>query len=233
MTTHRRQTAFEPGVHGFRFSNSWNGADIVAELLDGFEIAPMLPVPDGFWDRWGLCGGMAWHALDCFFMRNPMPQQTTRPQRESDLFRILVARQVVSFRGLALLSECLRWQSRRDQNIWWDPRRGVGAMTQSKHWPRIRASIDAGYPASLCIIRASGATNPTDNHQVLAIGYEYDDADRRVELDLYDPNHPNTRPQISFEIGHPGGRISARQSSGERVRGFFLWPYDRARRLPG
>ena len=62
-------TAFDPKVNGFHFVNSFSGLDIVTELGAGFlgGDLPSSVVPDDFWDRWGLCGGMSWHALDRYY----------------------------------------------------------------------------------------------------------------------------------------------------------------------
>ena len=47
------------------------------------------------------------------------------------------------------------------------------------------------------------------NHQVVAIGYETG-PDGRVNIDLYDPNHPGMTPRLSFQPGGTTNRINAR-----------------------
>lgn len=230
MAVAEKKTAFDSAVHGFHFRNRFAGPDILDELRSGFgDLARIAPIPDTFWDRWGLCGGMAWHALDRFYARNPVPVTRVVPGADSGLFRVLVARQLDSFRGWDLVTRCLDWQTRSDEQTWWRIRRSIGHVTQKIEWPKVRQAIDAGYPASLCLLRAT--TNPGENHQVLAIAYRHDDGNGRVEIELYDPNHPDGRPHIGFVLGRPQSRLEASQSSGENLRGFFAWPYDRTRRL--
>jgi hypothetical protein len=229
MTVHEVATAFDPAVHGFHFSNRFSGLDIIEEVNDGFvDIVRSVPVPDSFWEGWGLCGGMSWHALDRYYARNAVPPQTTRPGAGSVLFKVFVARQVDSLRRWRLINACIDWQARPDQQVWWVPRRSIGAKT-TKQWPSIKASIDRGLPASLTLIR--GTTDPSKNHQVVAIGYRFDDVAKRVEIDLYDPNRPEQKPHLVILLGRPNHRIEASQSTGEELRGFFHWPYDRSRRV--
>ena len=196
-------------------------------INDGFgTVATRVSGSQGFWQGWGLCGGMTWHALDHFYARNPITAATEVPDRDSPLFRVLVGRQFDSFHGASLLTRCIRWQSRTDTHTWWDPRPTIRALTM-REWARVKQSVDQGFPASLTLIRTT--TAPWDNHQVLAFGYGDDPDTGRGEILLYDPNHPDQEPKIRITTtGHDAGK--ANQSSGEPLRGFFVWPYDRTQR---
>ena len=222
----QRTTGFDPATHGFHFGNRYSGLDILGEVNDGLgNIAGQLSRSADFWNGWGLCGGMSWHALDLFYAKNPIPANRQAPDPESELFRELVLRQFDSFHGARLFTRCVQWQSRTDEKRWWDPRATIRQLTL-KQWPAITALVDQGRPASLTLIRTT--TTPWDNHQVLATAYRVEDGVARI--DLYDPNHPDQIPKIILDLaGDEAGR--ARQTSGERLRGFFVWPYDRVERV--
>jgi hypothetical protein len=102
-------------------------------------------------------------------------------------------------------------------------RDSLGALTEKLELPRLLSGLDAGRPESVCLIRTSGASDPGANHQVVVTGYE-DLGDGRVTLSLYDPNHPRAAPTITLSTAQPGHRIAPVQSSGETVRGLFVWP---------
>lgn len=230
MAVEAAATAFDPKVNGFHFVNSFSGLDIVTELGAGFlgGDLPSSVVPDDFWDHWGLCGGMSWHALDRYYARNPVPATKKTPGQGSPIFNVLVARQVDSLRRWRLIARCVDWQKRPDAGSWWW-RRGVGYLTQKQEWPKLRESIRRGYPASLCLIRSD--RNPAENHQVVAIGYRHDDSDGSVEIDTYDPNRPDRTSHIRFTVGQRKHRLDATEDRGRELRGFFVWNYDKTARL--
>lgn len=218
-----RKTDFDPETHGFRFRNSFNGLDIVENVsLSVGDIARLVSEDQGFWDGWGLCGGMSWYAIDLFNAGEAAPKTKAQPAKESELFRGLVDRQVDSLRTGALIYECARWGSRAETGRWWDPRPTTRQMT-ARQWPRLKQSIDAGQPASLTLIRAT--TELSKNHQVVATGY-CADASGRVVVDLYDPNHPGMTDQILFWAGGAdAGRVIQPSEKSKTLRGLFVWPY--------
>ena len=235
----RVKTTFDPAVHGFKFRNQFHGGHVVGELaaqgrLDD-QIGISLPPPldevlslargASFWGTFGLCGGMSWTALDLYFDGQPVPVGSTSPQDGTELFSRLVGRQADSLAKTGLLRRVLTWQMLPDSMQWWrfwlD---NVGKLVEHREWPTLRASLDAGRPQSLCIIRSRGVGGVANNHQALATGYEIG-PDGWVTIYLYDPNHPGMSPKLSFQPGGATNRISARQSTGEPVRGFFVWPH--------
>ena len=89
----------------------------------------------------------------------------------------------------------------------------------------LRTRIDRGDPAVLALIREDLHGNPTENHQVVAVGYELNDLDRTLTIELYDPNHPGKTPSLTADFSNPSGGIDASQSTGEPLRGFFVIDY--------
>ena len=238
----RVTTTFDPAVHGFRFRNQFQGGQVVSELSAQGRLAEQigvsLPFPTdevlslvsgaGFWGTFGLCGGMSWAALDLYLAGTAVPTQSTIPGQGTELFSRLVGRQADSLGRSELLRRVLTWQLLPDSGQWWrfwlD---NAGKLVEHREWPQLRGSLDDGHPQSLCLIRSRGVGGIANNHQVVAIGYEIA-AGGRVKIDLYDPNHPGMSPVVAFEPGGPSNRINARQSTGEPVRGFFVWPHKAA-----
>jgi len=230
------QTEFDPPLHGFQFTNRFSGGAVVAELASQGRLSQLigLQTPKAvrdltdlahsaeFWGNFGLCGGMSWSALDRYETGQPIETARAIPVRDSELFRQLVGRQADSMKGRSLLERCLIWQLLPDEAPWWlFWSKGVGRLTMEGEWPRLRASLDAGRPSSLVLIRNQGIASPGDHHQVVAIGYEMNDG--VVGIELYDPNHPRARPTIPLDLS--ARTCGPRQSTGERTRGFFLWPH--------
>ncbi|MBN1570578.1 MAG: hypothetical protein JXA73_22230 [Acidobacteria bacterium] len=103
----------------------------------------------------------------------------------------------------------------------------IGYSTEGE-WPKVRQAIDAGAPIILGLIRVQ-STNPnkaSNNHQVLAYGYTFNDLTKQVTVYVYDPNYHAQASQIRFNIGIPNNQIRASQilPSGETrsLRGFFV-----------
>src|SRR5205807_833121 len=93
----------------------------------------------------------------------------------------------------------------------------------------VRAALDRGELCVLGLIRAQ-SSDPRDlgkNHQVLAYGYDLDDAVGRLTVRLYDPNHPDTETTLSCSTT-AGAPLDLQYSGGEPTRGFFVNPYSPA-----
>jgi hypothetical protein len=130
---------------------------------------------------------------------------TTPPANGSELFRTIVREQVRSLRVGVVPTR-----------FWQMSAMSAGkraARTRDREWPRIRAALDDGRLTTIGLVRKSGR-NPfklVGNHQVLAYGYDVDDAGIRIRI--YDPNHPN-RDNVTVPIAPPGD-----QSTGETLLG--------------
>jgi hypothetical protein len=131
-------------------------------------------------------------------------------------------RQIASL-SLDIVTQIYDWQSAPDEGHW-NRKHSVGYRTKGEWW-KLKASLDAGRPTNLVLIRVEGyLSNPTDNHQVLAIGYTYDPTTKHLEIYDYDPNDPQKTNTLSMNLGLPNSRLDARDSIGSRLRGFFVNP---------
>lgn len=227
---------FLPSLNGLRFANRFPpGPTLTFAGLD--------PRPLGFGDASaGLCGGMALTTRDLFEAGLTAPADAAPPANGSPRFKALVRRQVESLDWFRVPLRYLDLQALRP-----DPPTGLAALLGReparvdallREWPRIRAEIDAGHPAVVGLIRASGGSPwmLTRNHQVLAYGYEVvgagETTGETVTIHVYDPNHP-ARDDVTLEAAvepvAPGvpwrDRIALRQSTGEPLLGFFRQPY--------
>jgi hypothetical protein len=215
-------TTFLPSVHGFAFPNAWPDGPAVSVPLG----VGVLGVGNA---ARGLCGGMVFAALDYWHAGAEPPDG--QPAARTPLFRFIVRRLVDSWRLPAGVARYYRWMLLPDGNRPARARRaacraGAARRTTERHWPIVKAMLDAGVPAALGVVTVSSA-NPLllgGNHQVLAYGYET--AGPVVRLYVYDPN---SGPDDSVRISWDGAAVPAVFTSnvGLRlpVRGFFLTRY--------
>jgi hypothetical protein len=205
------RTAFQPEVHGFHFGNHF--INQLARLPGGRRITSA-----------GRCGGMSYAALDCFHAGRPIPSctasdfQATVPPDGTALADYIWRRQIDSLL-VATSVKFLVWSFMPDGPL--GPLAGVSRWTWERELPRLRASIDAGRPAVLVLIQASGARGMMLNHQVVAVGYDEEPAAGRAAIQLYDSNHPDQEAVLWMERGRPG----LRESTGEAWRGFHVHHY--------
>lgn len=193
---------------GFRFVNRFDVADLVDwNLFDNW--AKEHPI------IYGLCGGMCFAALDLFYENYAVPEVNAPPENETHLYKYLVKRQIDSL-SFDTLKHVIAWTLQDDLDV---------ARATAKEIPQIQTSLDAGNPVVLALIRVRKG-NPTGNHQVLAIDYEFDEEKQQMELTLYDPNHPGKEPKIFVDL-HPEQGVKLRQSTGEPLRGFFVIAYQK------
>jgi hypothetical protein len=216
-------TGFRATEHGFRFANcfSWDSVGHMQRWLVARAGIRLLRLPAS---ALGLCGGMCLAALDLYHAGRRVPTDEAPPAPESPLFRYLWRRQLDSYGGLRVPLRVLAWMWRRDQH--------VDRLTIAE-FVRLQSRLSGGAPTPLVLVRTRGATDPTANHQVLALGYTWEPHTRRATIQIYDPNHPLIEPTVSFTLA-PGDRLhDLHQSTGEAVRGFFVEYYrPRAMRLP-
>ena len=177
VTAQRRMTTFVPATHGFKFANT-------------FTTEPIQDVRFG-----GLCGGMAYSALDHFNTRREISTQNYRPAAGSTLYNYIYTRQTNS-----IADNIDKWTelvfnpfgSRTTEFFNWGLQGFNGGRLQE-----LRTSIDAGKPVPLGMFKqGNGGTGP--HHQVLAIGYDMgrykgDLGAHKEDLKIYiyDSNFPN------------------------------------------
>lgn len=201
-------TNFSPRKHGFKFVNNF--------LIDKSELG----LGEGKL-HFGLCGGMCLYALRKFDKGETMPSQRTPPTQGTPRFRELFL-----YQSETLLprnwARFLRWQIRPDR-----PPIGsfycVGASTRRQWQRKLRRQLKQGKPMILGLIRSKGLKgDPSRNHQVLAIGYKFDPANKDLTVSLYDPNHPGKTVELGMNFKDPAKGIRPKQSTGEKLRGFFV-----------
>lgn len=194
-------TNFRPSVNGFHFPNSWPEGTFHTVLDLGITQIPLGDASNG------LCGGMAYAALDYFEQgRLPSPQTTPPPGQGDPLFDYLVSRLWDSFDLPDLPVELLKLMN----PAYPDTDGGVlgafdgrSAVMIRNAWPQIKQWIDSGSPSPICLVKTI-SLNPGDlgrNHQVLAWGYLVDG--NIVSLAIYDPNNPDSDSvALAFDQSH-------------------------------
>lgn len=177
----------------------------------------------------GLCGGMVFAALDYWHAGAKPP--AGQPEAGTPLFRFIVRRLVDSWRLPAGAARYYRWMLLPDGDRPATARRaagraGVARRTTERHWPAVRAMLDAGVPAALGVVTVASA-NPLllgGNHQVLAYGYEASGS--LVTVHVYDPNiGPDDSVRISWDAGAEPAAFASNLGLRLPVRGFFLTRY--------
>jgi len=231
-----------PSRHGFAFTNTWPSQPGVTLPFRGRTI--------GIGDAArGLCGGMVFAALDYWHAGVAPPAD--RPAGGTPLYQFIVGRLIDSWHIPAGVARYYQWMNLPDADyrlglpgparLGSGPRRfaprprprrrpGLRRLSVERHWPRIRASIDAGQPAALGVVTMASAWPGLlgRNHQVLAYAYEQSGDD--VRLAVYDPNSgPDDRIRIRFSTDlRAGAAFGHNLSIAWPVRGFFVTAYSPA-----
>ena len=163
-------------------------------------------------------------ALSRFKRNKPIPIDKSTPKQGTVIYNELRDQQIASLlKPNNIIDDIYDWQSAPDESQWYR-KHSVGSRTKQEWW-KLKNRLDSGKPTTLVLIQVEGYfANPTLNHQVIAMGYEYDPTSRDLTIDVYDPNKPDTTQQLTMNIGLPNNRLYARNSSGKRLRGFFCNP---------
>jgi murein DD-endopeptidase MepM/ murein hydrolase activator NlpD len=208
-------TNFSLQQNGFHFINSFELKQLVNFQLPFGASVDLSKVV------FGLCGGMCFTALD-YFNRGEIPPQFEEVKKiDRKLFVYLCERQLDSL-NIPTLIKVFEWMLMEDQTL--------ANRLSRVEIPRLCRMLDKGKPAVLALIRVQHLDDPTQNHQVLARGYEFDPDSSKYRISLYDPNHPRKEAYISVDVSNPKS-IQIKQSTGEYLRGFFIIPY-KARKTP-
>ncbi len=237
----KRVAGFSPDTNGMRFTNHFPaGIPIVNVPLPGTGRSISLGDASN-----GVCGGMVYAALDLFLARPRLrvPEATTPPVGGSNLMTYVAGRLIDSFAlahgAKSNVARYLRMMSTPDRDEFLID--GIGTVMGQQEWPRIKRDIDADRPSPLGLV-AGGHVSRLDLsakidrlghcHQVLAYGYDVDDA-HRLTLHVYDPNDPGTDTStIEIDLSHPSApptlvtqRISSRIAGNGTFRAFFRHDY--------
>lgn len=223
---------FKASVNGLHFTNSFpSEPDIVV------NVQPFGNVTIGDASN-GLCGGMVFTVRDVFQAAMPPIPDTTQPAAQSPLFNWIVARLFASFNIPDGVLKYIDWMGSPDHDTgfwffgnWIVTGRGLAWRTITEEWPQIRHDIDSDVLSPIALVTVS-SYNPGDlgkNHQVLAYGYDIDDANQ-LTVHVYDPN---TIPEnadgvrLILSMNNPTHTTAIDSNVGNEphVRGFFHVPY--------
>lgn len=205
------KTDFIPENNGFHFINSFK---IKPEIF-GINLRE--------WNM-GLCGGMCAGALNRFSKGLSPPHESIPPEGRTSLYDELIKRQLKTM-SPKTLKKMAEFQGAPDNvNINSRKKRSIGQKTQEE-WPILKEAIDNDSPTILVLIRSIGLLgNPTNNHQVLALGYDFNQPTQDLRLYVYDPNKPDETQTISLNVGLPEGSLNLADSASPLTRGFFVNP---------
>jgi hypothetical protein len=217
-------TSFKASINGFGFANRWPHVPPLR-----FRLGGPVPVELAIGDAAnGLCGGMAFAALDLWFAGVPTPRLPEPPIEGTPEFRYLVRRQLDSFElGLGPARFYLLgapWRSAESR----------AAEVLRRELPRIRRELEAGRPVAIGLVHAVSANPATliQDHQVVASGLEAGPDPGTLSLRIYDPNLPGD-DSVRLMVGRdPAGGLALRYSGGAPVVAFFRQGYARRDPLP-
>lgn len=232
-----RREPFRPSVHGFQFRNTFTGSPIPARyrsLVSGLGLDAAIDQPATY----GLCGGMSASAADFYLAEVDPPTRSTPPGDGDALFNYLTDRQVDSLGpGFLMALKFAEWMAYEDHRSPTAPARPAGrsraldiGVETARQLAGIYDKLDNHdlVPLGLVYVK-QGAGMLWENHQVLAYGYERDDAGARISI--YDPNYPgDDGVVITVRPYEPDGEavrceLIPSRRKGRPVRGLFEMPY--------
>ena len=150
---------FRPEIHGWPFTN-------------------FFPVRN--WFAYGLCGGMVFSALDCYYYDVPIPEvESPSPQ----IWRYLVKRQLASMKPSDMLAMF---------GMMMLPIEDVRRYVHGQLWQTAMAT----FPQPLLLVRTRRWLKPHFNHQVLAI------RSTASRIYIYDPNYPKMEVWLNYHDDH-------------------------------
>ncbi|WP_121609810.1 MIR domain-containing protein [Mesobacillus foraminis] len=212
---HSRRLDFNPAVHGFLFPNKFVNA--VANIPGHGQVKTL-----------GRCGGMAFAALDYFLKGIPVPKYSGSlfngevPPDGHWLADYIYSRLMDSFLVPSSI-KYVHWTVASDHSTWLGGK-GVSRWTKEEEFPKLRSSIDSGRPVVLGMVDATNlAQIGSENHQVLAYGYEWHSKANIMKVFVYDNNTVGKEVVLSSEPGNP--HFDATNKTNDSWRGFFVVDY--------
>ena len=208
------RTNFSPFIHGFKFANYFEN-DIAT--IPGF----------GQVKTYGRCGGMSYSALDYYFANLGVPQAGDLPKDGVPLADYIWQRQLESFLAPSAIHFII-WSLYSDEANWFA--KGLTRSTREDEFPKLQSQLDLGHPQVLGLIDARDINHIGNNHQVVAYGYDVDEASGKIAVYIYDNNSPNTETVLTLAPGTLGVQASNRDPNNP-WRGFFvhgygpMWPH--------
>jgi hypothetical protein len=195
-------TSFDPVKHGFHFDNTF-----VNHVL--FDLITTN----------GLCGGMAFSALDYFYAGIPVPTHTpadfgpgnTAPPEGTRLRGYILGRMMDTI-----------WQNLGTwTRVAIDPFFNPVQFTKKK-LPELLGTLDLGRPVPLGLIRTRNLFEIGSNHQVVVYGYELSNGGNTLKLFIYDNNFHDTPVTLTT---NPNDPEAITYSKGTKWIGFFMEDY--------
>jgi hypothetical protein len=210
------RTKFDSQKNGFRFKNRFDLADFMRVDLP-IEL-PFLRKDNQLSKVvYGLCGGMCCAALDYYYINKEIPDFSDPDEIPFRLFSYLWHRQMDSLKS-PVLGKVIMWMVLDDKI--------VINQTGKDEIPKLLQELRSGNPTILILIRSALSDDLTRNHQVLATGFDYDDAIRSIKIYFYDPNHPKETAELQIRLAAPGRRMTIIQTGDKAPRGFFVGAYN-------
>jgi len=217
-------TGFLPSQSGFHFDNSFPA------VPDHVFNTPFGDLKIGNAAN-GLCGGMVYAALDYFNAGLQVPADVTPPSGGA-VFDYIFSRLLFSFDlpgGVLRYVELMNPLYPDGQSFlgrFFAALNGRAWTMIRQEWPVIKASLDAGKPCPLGLIKvkSSDLNQVGLNHQVLATGYDLNGTD--LTLFIYDPNFSNNdQVRLKLSTADPTHPAPVTYSTGETVYCFFHTHY--------
>ncbi len=208
---------FSASTNGFAFANRWPHVPPLR-----FRAGGPVPIELAIGDAAnGLCGGMAFAAIDLWLAGVRPDVDPLPPAEGTPAFRYLVRRQLDSFElGLGparfyLLGAPWRSEASRSREV------------MRRELPRIRHDLAAGRPVAIGLVHAVSANPATliQDHQVVVYGIEAGPAAGSLSLRIYDPNLPGDGSVRLVVRREPDGELGLMYSGGPPVVAFFRQGY--------
>ncbi|MDZ5443108.1 hypothetical protein U2F26_10245 [Micromonospora sp. 4G57] len=205
------RVSFRPSRDGFAFRNAF---------VNHIKIAG-LPITD----TRGRCGGMAFAALDHWHHRLPVPGASALPPDGNPVADYVYDRLITSIvDNWPMYFQFMRTPDHPTtlNGI------GVARMTREEQLPQLKQLLDQGLPQPLGLVQSRDPGAFGNDHQVVAYGYEQDDA--RTRVFIWDNRYPGREHTLEFKTAYDPADRAVRESNGDEWRGFFVERY--APRLP-
>jgi hypothetical protein len=207
---------FAPSTTAFRFTNSWSNAPLKRINLKVASI----PIGDA---ANGLCGGMAFAARDFFEARRPVPAAATSPGDKDPLRTFIIDRLIDSYNLPDGVAPYVTFMSARYPDHDGELLATIGklhsraAVLARSTFPKVKASVDAGYPCplGLVMVQSDDLADLKHQHQVLA--YAYQVRGTLATMWVYDPNSPlDDSITISYDTARTDRSITVQHNVDSR-----------------
>ena len=252
--------AWRNDADGFAFVNDWTVDAAERAALTGLA-QPLVPavvatvaaiIPDpilliavavaastyaafGPLSNYGMCGGMAYSALDHWNVRVPLPRGANfgdQPARTAvaptAIRNSLWARLLDSLGPGGVLKQTLEWSLFLNQVPAFAGGGAQGLRNRTlPEWDKVRSHIDAGRPWPIGLVYAG--RNVWDQHQILVYGYE-NTGPSQGKLFVYDNNAPSQfgstgHSEVTLDFRGPTLVATSPSDSGNMLAGFFCSNY--------